>query len=231
VTVHPITLLDASGTVLSVPSTPTQAELQTYLSKVYGDQANIFCNVTVTTGAKLNWDVGVGPGQQNGAGNGYFDIIPNANAPKSTQSQEEDAIIQAAHDPDADVNVYFTATAGQGREIFGMNPLLNPTNSNDWKWFDLMDGYAGKAKRENNGVVYVRSYSKPSAVAVFSRITSFHCSYVQAIAHEIGHYVGKLAHSADALTSGRPNPNHLDGTDNEMRLMSGKDGPARFKNP
>lgn len=79
-------------------------------------------------------------------------------------------------------------------------------------------GFAGKARKVNQGNIFVWDYP----MGVDSP------NHKWTIGHEIGHFIGKLMHSTIELDW---NPSYLPGTDNELRLMSGKEGPKRATNP
>jgi hypothetical protein len=203
VTVHPITLVSADGTLQWAPqNTPTKAALEEFLNKTFVEQANIACTVTVTQGARLNWEHGLTTTDAWGKNDGSLDIL----APTvGGESLEEVAVRNAIHDGSADVNVYFVAR--------GITFVTRAGNS--WAGSQVF-GHAGKANRGNRGVIFVSDFPPSSSEP--------HHRWV--IAHEIAHYVGKLDHSTYTWSA-----SHLRGTDNELRLMSGKPGPKRARNP
>jgi hypothetical protein len=211
VAVHPITLATANGSPILTPQrTPSQADLQTFLNKTFGDQSNIFCTVVISGGASVNWDAGVGVGGDNyGASDQHFQILN----PGLGESDEENAVTTAIHDSTADVNVYFIAAA----DIVGGSGGMWVTNVDGSSNSPVL-GFAGKARKVNQGNIFVWDYPMGTDSP----------DHKWAIGHEIGHFIGKLMHSTIELAW---NPSYLPGTDNELRLMSGKEGPKRATNP
>ncbi|CAN5716458.1 hypothetical protein BH11VER1_BH11VER1_41810 [soil metagenome] len=211
VAVHPITLISANGSTIKTPqNTPSQAAIQDFLNKTFGPQVNVFCSVSLTAGASVNWDAGVGVG---GSVNGFEDRHFQILNPGLGFSDEEDAVITAINDPTADVNVYFIAAEPLTQSAGGVW-LTNVNGSEN----SPVLGFAGKASKTNNGVIYVWDFPRGSDDP----------SHVWAIAHEVGHFIGDLMHSTIAVDS---NPSYLRGTDNELRLMTGKEGSKRATNP
>jgi hypothetical protein len=210
VSVHPIQLISATGQVLETPNTPTRTELEDYLNKVFEEQTNIHCSVTIKPMASVNWDVGMGiNGSSYGIGNRFFDIKSPLNG--GGFSDEELAVQNASNNPAADVNVYFIAAGGVMRNYAGM--WMSESDGSD---YSPLLGYGGKATYNAIHAVYVWDFpvdpDRPN-----------HC---WAIAHEIAHFIGNLGHSTDDFTI-----SHLPGTDNELRLMTGAGGPKRASNP
>lgn len=210
VSVHPITLLDARGNVLFSPQNlPSQAALQSFLNETFGDQANIFSTVTVTQGAALNWDVGYDG--ENGKGDQIFEVWRDRD---KGWSAEEQAVIGAVNDPNADVNIYFVAASSPGSSLglpFNIPGLFLMHGNN---LGEPVLGFAGKVTEGNHNAIFVCDFpaddSNPS-----------HC---WAIAHEIGHTIGGLMHSTMDI---RGNRGYLPNTDNELRLMNGAGGGAK----
>ncbi|WP_449067935.1 putative Ig domain-containing protein [Prosthecobacter sp.] len=211
VAIHPITLNKPDGAPLLVPKrVPDEAVLQDYLNKTFGDQSNIFCTVDVKQGVGVNWDAGVGvAGSTYGFMDKHFQILN----PGLGFSDEEMAVIGVSHDAEAHVNVYFIAA----EPVSGDNGGMWTTNISGSSNSPCL-GFAGKASAANKGVLYVWDFPPGD----------YQPSHQWAIAHEMGHYIGGLMHSTIDLNW---NVSHLPGTDNELRLMSGAEGPKRKKNP
>lgn len=210
VAVHPITLTTASGTPILTPQRmPSQADLQTFLNKTFGDQSNIFCTVVISGGASINWDVGIGYGGSNyGASDQHFHILN----PGLGASNEENIVTTTIHDSSADVNVYFIAAA----DLSGGSGGMWVTDGDSY--YSSVLAFAGKAEKVSNGNIFVWDYP----------MVTNSPDHKWTIAHEIGHYIGNLMHSTIDFDW---NPSYLPGTDNELRLMSGKEGPKRATNP
>ena len=204
ISVHPITLVRADGTLEWAPqNTPSKAALEEYLNKTFGDQANIFCTVTVTAGARVNWEHGLTASDEWGADNKVLDILSPG---EGGLPNEEAAVTNAIHDSSVDVNVYFIARGIQ--TVSKVNGV--------WKARELL-GFAGKGNKRTQGNLYVADYVPDG--------NNPHHRWV--IAHEMGHYIGKLVHSTDAFTW---NVSYMPGTDNTLRLMSDYP-PSQERNP
>lgn len=201
VTVHPITLTSSTGQVLLIPQhTPSKADLEDYLNNTFGEQANVFCNVTISQGASVNWDVGLGYNQSTeGQGDQHFQILDPG---LHDESDEEKAITTATHDRQSDVNVYFIAATPLIADV-GAMWVRNPTTG----YNSPVLGFAGKAIFDTQGNVFVWDYPSNGS----------NPDHKWTIAHEIGHFVGALMHSTFDIAD---NPGYLPGTDNELRLMT-----------
>ena len=138
-----------------------------------------------------------GYGNNWGANDRVLDILE----PGEGFSDEEIAVIKARYDPSANVNVYFIARGIQ----------LITKNGDGWKPETLL-GFAGKARRgAKPGVIYVADYSPTS------NRPNTEQEHRHAIAHEIGHYIGRLQHPDQYDFE---DAHHLPGTDNTLRLMA-----------
>ena len=195
--------------------------MEEYLNRIYCDQTNIHIHVKIDAVKKIQWDVGVGAGVDNRAGDGIFEFFPTINASPlfntegqlARDSDEEIAITDAVHDDEADVNVYLIASSTL-RKMISTGPDSWGISANDL-------GFAGKASLMNHGVIYVADY--PPAQ---------HPDIRWAMAHEIGHYVGGLLHSTTKTRfGGARNLGFLQNTDNERRLMVGTPGDKMDANP
>jgi hypothetical protein len=165
----------------------------------------------ISGGASVNWDIGVGVGGSNyGASDQHFQILSPL---VGGETDEENAVTTAVHDSTADVNVYFIAA----RDILNGTGGMWLTNVNGSSNSPVL-GFAGKAQKETQGNIFVWDYPMGMNSP----------DHKWAIAHEIGHYIGNLMHSTIALNW---NPGYLPGTDNEIRLMTGIEGPKRATNP
>jgi hypothetical protein len=135
----------------------------------------------------------------------------------------EIAFIQDYDDDAAKAGLFKAVREGKIRVLFGSTAKMGEGAG--------VLGYADKADDLNNGIIYVLSFPTESSISTMPG----HCpSHTWAIAHEIGHYVGKLSHSTDATigtVNPKPNPNHLEGTDNELRLMDGERAPKMATSP
>nr|WP_246438171.1 hypothetical protein [Prosthecobacter vanneervenii] len=229
VTVHPIRLLSATGSVLAEPvDTPDAEDLQDYLDSIFA-QANVVTNVTVLPTVGVDWDTGLGLGSDVMAGNGRLELLFGLDGNLNPVGSTEEAAMQLASPPDeaADVNVYFFAAPGtdMGNEKNGMVSLsYYPPQDPKQRGFSYLQnwrpvlGHAGKAKPVNNGVLFVWDYPRPAG--------SEQPPHMWAIAHEIMHYVAKVGHSTVPSDN-----NHMPNSDNESRLMTSLEGPKREQGP
>lgn len=233
VTVHPITLLYPNGTLRSAPQqVPTAEYMEQRLDEILGKQANVFSEVTISAGAALNWDVGIGMQHQNfaGEGNGILDICYHVNGVK--YSQEEQDIMTMTSDASAHVNVYWVATNPSGDYFPGIMffDLLNPH-----RWVRRLSGalgFAGKSLFDDRiGTIWICEYPLTRQHPITGE-TQHNPDYMWTMAHEIVHYVGQTSHShLPRKITNQPNPSYVPNSDAEIRLMTGLEGPRRALMP
>lgn len=225
VTLHPITLLSAAGAVLAAPQdVPTKEDLEAYLDSIFGTQANIFTSVTISPGAAVNWDVGLGlQMDESGEGNGALDIAGTVDH----DSEEERNISALAYSSTAHVNVYWIASPNTTAAMWVRSRQIDPTDSSRLRWssYSPVLGFAGKAKAQQQGTVYVWEYpyddpNDPTRSKPNNRMC--------AIAHEIVHWLGDLGHSSGIVFHNFQNRQN---SDNDLRLMSGRGGLKRYNSP
>ncbi|HYF37233.1 MAG TPA: hypothetical protein VD994_18170 [Prosthecobacter sp.] len=234
VTVHPVAYKSpVTGSVLAMPQdVPDAEDLEQYLDLIYGPQANVYFEVEVRPVVEVSYDVGVGEtggGQpEKGKENGWLDVC-YAQAVGSElvyyASDEETLIKAASHDATATVNVYLVATASTTAGI-GLLQATLASGQQGAQWWVLDDyvlGFAGKARPLEQGILWVWDYP-----ISYSNGQPDRPHHYWTIAHEIGHYIGRLQHSDIKPPL---NPAYVPNSDSEVRLLTGKAGPKRNGNP
>lgn len=230
VRIQPIGYQFVPGGVTGQPtSLPSEASLQTFLDRVFLDQANIKMKVTLLPLVGVAWDQGLGS---------LFLPAPNAPIPtlwhasdrvlqvlhplyedRPTWYTNEDAAILAAAPPSQDphtITVYWVVA--QGMTWVHWDDEVAEANRMVGESFKRMSiyGFAHMGRLRSSGnVAWV--LDRPS-VGSWSASTT--------LAHELGHMLG-LLHVFDTQSSF---VKFLNG-ENELRLMSDRSGPKKHSGP
>lgn len=260
-TIIPIGLADANGNVTIPPlGLPAQADIETYLEKVFGPQANVHPHVTVKPQVNVNYDKGLGTDYRGAQTASKYDESLSitqgmlADAAKVLLSDEETAITNApgaVPDPDADITLYWVGCkfinvyswdTFQQEALFtdagapaSAKPPPTPLSFLGWAGKG-MDAYRKTDTRDTRPrIIWIAGLDLPTFQGYMD--TPNHV-----IAHEVAHVLGNLMHTIEPYGQKPTLPANLQllnppvsgyspYSDNCLRLMSGIQNSKRLSGP
>lgn len=225
VIIHPITLQKADGTTDEPDFIPTEDEMKEYLDRVFKEQINLECQVTVNSTRTVAWDVSSGSTVANDPnsdyahpflfevyspvpGDGILDLNDNATYPEPT-------LITGASDtggpgPGENIGNIHVYLIGGAATIRTLQLGGNPGDPN-------VPGVFFRPKELAVGLANV-SHSNPRRCWLADAALQNAEAAKHTIAHEIGHFIVGPGHP-DEPEENQQGVAPLNGTDHSLRLM------------
>lgn len=196
VTVHPIGRNSPGENPVPPFHSFTKEEIETYLNRIYEDQANVSFDVTVLPLVNVDWDLATevefsGYGSERlDERNKKLNVLSNG---LTAISSEEQALLTASP-PSTGIDVYFV-NSGSEMEYHIIDPAKNS---------DLIIPISGVARTRQNEDHYV----------IVTDFETFPSTLLDTLAHELGHILIGSGHSDTS-----DYPCYIPGTDPTVRLM------------
>lgn len=237
ITVHPIALLKDDGTIDAPNFIPTQQQLDLFINRVFEEQMNVRCSITLLPIRNIAWDIA--DGRKAGASAHYqfpmfqqFSSDPNSSIPppstisvpgdekfdvrSANRSPEQAAVIAATNGNAAHVHVYLIGGNS------GMRLLRFTTAAeSDQLALTVGESLGGFADVDNEpAICWVDAERRNGGDNATKE------AVLWTIAHEIGHHYLGSGHP-DEETGKAP----LQGSDLSHRLMLSGASPLRRSPP